>query len=457
MSLSAASAADLSQTGPNASAASLIAARGHVQEPALEFVYKVEGGKPDTITVDLAEDFSVLQQGNELYIYDFALHRLITLDDSTHSFENTSLYSMVEYFYAETYNRHVQYGALSAAKLAQHVDMLDPFWVQSNLHIVSPEFGTPKIDRRSAADGSVHFSYGGAEVASYKSSEHAMTKDEGARLARFLRFYSSIHPVIIDDIVASGHLPQHLSFEGVSTTKLPTTIWTLQSATPVKAAYPLRAGYKVMPPKLEGAVGTLVPVVQSAVAGQAPGRRGVSDYRSAIEAAMAAEKPFQAMVLALELSEQFGKPATDCADAKGCHSLKDIVAAAGADTRTPALLKALGDPTPQKDDAIKVLQAMKRGDLSNAYVLDEFLADDLVAADRSSEALPLFVGAIKGNPYLAGYYKDIGDLFRVGFQAQTAWYFYDMGRMLPRGPDAPVISEMNRYEADLAKRFPEFF
>jgi hypothetical protein len=460
LTLSGAHAADLSHIGPTASAASLIAARGAVQEPALEFVYKIEGGSPGTITVDLAQDFSVIQRDNQLLIYDFALRRIITLDDPSHSFENASLYGMVDFFSAETYNRRVERDVLSKVKVADQVAALAPFWTQSQLHVMAPEDGTPKIDRRADTNGSIHFSYSGAEVASYVPSKHVLTKDEAARLSKFLRFYAPIHPGIIDDIAASGHLPDRLSYESVSATKVPTTIWTLQSAVPVKAAFPLLAGSKVLLPKFEGetaAVAGLIPVMQAAIAGSAPGRHSAEDYRASIDVALTAGKPFQAALIALELSEQYGKQSNDCAKPQGCHSLKEIIAAAKADPRMEALSQALSDTSPQKADAIKTLQAMKRDDLSNPYVLDEFLADDLVAANRSNEALPLLVKAIKGNPYLAGYYKDLGDLFRFQFRSDIAWFCYDLGRTLPGGADAPVISEMNGYEAQLAKNYPQFF
>jgi hypothetical protein len=100
---------------------------------------------------------------------------------------------------------------------------------------------------------------------------------------------------------------------------------------------------------------------------------------------------------------------------------------------------------------------MRRDDLLNAYVVDEFLANCLVEANQAEQALPLFATAIKGNPYLAGYYKDMGDAFRFSFQPEQAWLLYDIGRELPGSETAPVIAQMNAYEAHLAQAHPEFF
>ena len=159
----------------------------------------------------------------------------------------------------------------------------------------------------------------------------------------------------------------------------------------------------------------------------------------------------------MEINEQYGPQAGDCPKPNACHSLKEIFIAAKSDLRTQAMVQALQPSKGEVDAAIKMLKGIKHDGLSNPYVLDDFLANDLVAAGRSDEALPLFVIAIRGNPYMAGYYKDLGDLFRFSFEPDLAWFCYDLGRALPGGANAPVISEMNTYEDGLAKKHPELF
>ena len=64
---------------------------------------------------------------------------------------------------------------------------------------------------------------------------------------------------------------------------------------------------------------------------------------------------------------------------------------------------------------------------------------------------------MRGDPYVAGYYKDLGDLFRQSFEPAEAWLCYDLGRVLPGGPSAPVINTINGHEAQLAAKLPQFF
>ncbi len=90
-------------------------------------------------------------------------------------------------------------------------------------------------------------------------------------------------------------------------------------------------------------------------------------------------------------------------------------------------------------------------------MVDDFLANDLGEAGHDTDALPLFANAIRGNPYLAGYYKDMGDVFRRAYSPDLAWLCYDLGRMLPGSADTPVISHVTEQETELAKTYPEFF
>jgi hypothetical protein len=458
----AAQAADLSQTGPNATAHALIAARPAVQEPGLEFVYTVKGGDaPGTLTVDMAQDFTVVsREPTKELIYDYALRRILVLDDGPHNFQNDSLYAMVDFYAAETYNRRYLRKLLSAAGAKTTTNTNDPFWVQSELHVMDPEDGVPTIGRRAGKDGSIHFSYDGKEVASYMPGTQALTKDQAAAFARFLRMTAVLHPTIIDDITASGHLPKTLAFTLSDMQKKRDVMWTFQSAVAVKDAYPLQSGAHPVPSLQDSGgdkvLASLIPVMQSAIAGTAPGHKSAADFHAAIDAAMNKNQLFQATVLGFEFNLQYGEAAMDCA--APCHSLKEVFTAAKADPRAQALVTSLQPASPAEfETAIKTLTDMKRDDLSNPYMVDDFLGNILTEARRGDDALPFFANAIKGNPYVPGFYKDIGDAYREGFEPDAAWLCYDFGRSLPQSGTAPVLADMNAYEANLEQKYPQFF
>src|SRR4051812_5964045 len=103
----AAFAADISQISPCSPAAAIISARPAQSEPTLEIMYKVEGGEAADLTIDLAKSFAARRQGNRIIIDDYALRRVITVDLTTLSFQNTSLYGLVDFLAAETFNRRM--------------------------------------------------------------------------------------------------------------------------------------------------------------------------------------------------------------------------------------------------------------------------------------------------------------------------------------------------------------
>jgi hypothetical protein len=462
-----AAAADLSQVGPQATAAQIVAAHGSAQEPALKLVFTVEDNvsPPHPMTVESAPGFLYIEESGHGTLYDYRIRRVIGLDSARHVFTNSSLYALVDFYAAETASRRFERGALGAMKAPDQAILMDPFWVQSELRIVDPDDPPASIDQSKTASGAFYFSSHDKPAASYVLSSKPLADGDKPGFARLLRMRAAIHPRIADTLVASGMLPQRLSFIMPPVMKKPDVTWTLQSADHVTADYPLTADYSAEPLPSDSKDATvqslraLLPVMLAATSGSAGhGPRSVADYQAAIDGALRARKPFQAVLLSLELTLQYGAQA-DCAAAARfvCHSSKEVFAAAAKDRRTQDLKRSLQSPPAQLDSAIKLLRGLKRDDVSNGYVVDDFLANDLVAAGHGDQALPLFLGAIKGNPYLGGYYKDLGDLFRRSFQPDLAWLCYDLGRALPGGAGAPVISDMNGFEQKLAEKYPEFF
>ncbi len=203
--------------------------------------------RPGTVTFDLAQDFSVVDAGDVLTIYDYALKRVIVLNDKAHTYSNNSLYGLVD-------------------------------------------------------------SLGGAGVdASFEPSKQAIGKDESARLAKLLRAVTPLAPTAIDRIVASGYLPQTLSF---GSGKAAMT-WTLQMSAAVGDAYPLASSARPPNPDPsdgQKALGEAYTAALAEIAGKTSSLlRTREDVRAAIESKLAGKHPFQALLLALDMPEEFGR------------------------------------------------------------------------------------------------------------------------------------------------------
>ena len=392
-------AADFKTTGPMAPSTALIAAHGAVQEPGLEFVYKIEsGGAPATVTFDLAQDFSVADAAEVLTVYDYALKRVIVLNDKAHIYSNNSLYGLVD--------------SLAAAGMD----------------------------------------------ATFEPSKQAIGKDEGARLARLLRAVTPLAPAAIDRIVTSGYLPQTLSFGSGKAAMN----WTLQMSAAVTDAYPLASSAR--PPKpdpadAQKALGDAFPAVLAAIGGETRSRflQTREGVRIAIETALTDKHPFQALLLALDMPEEFGAGSDDCAGMQHCHSLKAIRTAAARDPRTARLFSALHPSKARLKAAADTLTGMRRNDLDYPWMLDLYTARALSAAGDRAGAQAKFVLSIRTNPYLPASYRALGDFYRASSQPIPAWACYDLGRAVGGNAAAPALSAITGRETEMEKKFPELF
>jgi hypothetical protein len=457
-----AAAADLAEVGPQAEAGAIIAAHGAEQGVGLHLQFEVSGGahrSPSFLGVDLAAGYMRVRDEASDALYDYKLRRILWLDSTKRNFGNTSLYALADFRLAETAARQHERALLAAANIKQNLELLDPYWMQAELHVA--EEAAPAI-ARSDEGGTAHFSYNGAEIASYALSAESLSAEERALFAHLLQERTTLHPSTIAALLAEGKLPQRLSFALPPSRKQEAEIWVLRAVSRAGAQYPLEPGFVTAPPVPlpRNATGSLallsrlVPVMEDAVKGRAGhGPRSPADYRAGLNAAAGKGQWFAALLIALEAQEQYGELPPCASGETPCPTLSDIVGA--GDARVAALTKALD--TKDQAEAAKLLQAIDRAGVDDAYVLDGFIGNALAASGDVAAALPLLIAEVRGNPYVAGYYKDLGDLFRQGFAPDQAWLCYDLGRALPGGAGAPVIGTMNDYEARLAARAPQFF
>jgi len=73
------------------------------------------------------------------------------------------------------------------------------------------------------------------------------------------------------------------------------------------------------------------------------------------------------------------------------------------------------------------------------------------------EILSMFASAIRGNPYVPTFYKDLGDYFARQYRSDLAWLCYDLGRQLPDANATPVLPSITNLEKRFAADFPQFF
>jgi hypothetical protein len=450
--------------GPQATAEQIRAAHPG-SAPALKLVFDRPGNgpAPSAITAIIAADFLEIITGKTETIYDFKLRRVIVFDSDARRFTNSSLYATVAFRVFERLNRSALSRALAAANVGPSLESM-AFWDESELGIIDPRQTRPKIERQTDPGGALSFRYQGAEVVRFIPSAQNVAADDKARFARALRYIVRIHPAILDDILATGLIPATLTYTQVNGPTKSAVSLTLRSAERIDATFPLPADASVNVLGIAAgggaALNEVVPQMLQAAAGKyASGPKSIRDYQMAIGDALQNRAPFQALLLEMELNLQHGPASVQCVNAPPvprCYTLREVASLAAGDARTQAYIQAIQIESRDRNQAIALHQGIARDGLKDAVALDIGLANALSQSQKHNDALPLFLNAIRANPYVAAFYKDLGDHFQREYRMDVAWLFYDLGRGLPSA-DAGNLQYIDQLEQQLASQNPSLF
>jgi hypothetical protein len=467
----AAQAADSAAVGPQVSAAQLIAMHGNAAEPVLRIAYDtVTDAEAGRLIVDIAPDFVSVKKtsGKEAgtLLYDFRLKRAISLDEAHHTFSNDSIYMMVDFRYIESFNRKMLRGVLGRLGVSKQLPQAqNPYWDQQSLSFLAPNDDKPIVESKPTPRGGMEYLVDGSVAASFEPSAETLTAGEEKGFVRFLRNDGDLHPIVVDAILTSGKVPAEIEARNVMGNKQTVSHWKLKSVERVTGDYPLTADYQSDLPqkKLAEPLRSLLPTMLEAVSGKfAGGPRSRESYHEALGDALAKGEMFKYYVLDNELALQYGIGVDACLNhwpsATDCSNANDIGRLLIADERTRAMLNTF--ELEQRHDfsnAIAQRRAISRDGLVDAYVVDDWLGNAMTESGNTEGAFSLIPNAIRGNPYVGSFYKDLGDTFGRSFMPKETWICYDLARALPGGGNAPIVDGIGKKEQFLETTFPEFF
>lgn len=456
--------------GPALDAARIRAARVAApgQQLALVFDDHRGTGAPVPLTVLLAKDYLDIVEGGREALYDFRLHRRLTLDRGARVFANFSLFGDVAFRRFELGKRLSLIGMTGEALAGDTLPLsLQPFWIESDVGLLGAAKKEPAIAQQKLPDGATSFRLGGEEVALFAPASEAVPAELRRSFERFLRLFLPLHPDIAAAIALDGRLPQRLVYVSDAGGRRHPAGLVLRRALHREADYPLPSGFEPRP--LGGqaqdqealALRGLLPLMLEAVAGKAgSGPRPLAGYRRAADQALKQNHAFAAAMLLAEAALQYGTDAGDCTIGPGgvpCHGGEELGLRFAADPRAVKLYRAQTDEPRDPKEAVALWESIKHDDVANGYVIDAFLAGRLSAAGHRQAAMGAFRRALEGDPYLAGVYKELGDHFLRASRTDLAWICYDFGRSLPdRDPHDPLAS-VDELERQLLADYPQFF
>jgi hypothetical protein len=389
--------------------------------------------------VVLSEDAASVSEGDIVTIDDFRLRREVRIDRKAGTYAAWALYAIPAFRERELANRLGIARALDAAGVKQPVGSR-----ADAEHVLSmTDGGTQPIEARAEAGDQV-FSAGGHELLRASAGGAALGEQDAARFVRFLRYRFGGHPQALAWLGAQHRLPARLVYRlrdaGAETVE---TI-TFSGVGQLDAA-----PYDLAPYRQAGAETT--PVEQLLAGGERLFARPPSvanGLRERIQRGFDEGRPLDAILAFMELNLTAGEamPRLTPAQQQLVQSDADTQALIAATaTRDRATMPA----------AIATFVRLEQKTIAGLAMLKVFAANDMAQTGDRQGALANFVAALRARPYLAGAYKDLGDLLYLRFDMPGAWRSWDIGRRL--SPRLPQFGSIRQFETALVVKYPEYF
>lgn len=419
-------------------------------ELALDLVTTItlppESDTPETqesakLLVRLSQDEMWIVAGQQGYFYDFRTQRIYRIDRDEGTYIDQSLYGDLGFRDYELQNRKFLGGALDSAGLEDNPIAL----VLSEHELSVTDRGLIEDIERIESDGMTQFVARGKPLMTVSSSRIKISPEYSKPFTRFIRSQFGGHPSIVGDLATPSGIPERITLF-IYNVSVKTVELRLQSVREVrKRAWSLKGLTRewALDDQLQKVVPSLGPELKrdrdDAIA------RALEQARQAT----ASEDLVGGMLRYLEYSLMTGTqdfPWTE-------EERNKLIAS----HEVQALVGAIQNPSNKEKAkvAVDALVALRAKPEIDDYLLKVFEANTRAAAGEPMLARDLMIEALKNNPYLAGAWKDLGDIYFRGYEAQKGWACWDIAREI--SPGHPLLETVNDYEARLRSKYPGFF
>ena len=267
---------------------------------------------------------------------------------------------------------------------------------------------------------------------------------DAALFARFLRYQVGGHPLVLAQLVQMHRVPAKLVFfyrQAASTQEVTLSFAAVKASAP--AALPLQ-GYARHMSDGDG----LAALLDRAAIAPVPAAGEIRKALGEEAAAFTDLRALDALLATLEMNLSTGDEPQPFTPAQK--------AAIELDPSVKELLRALSlKERTDLPEAVATLQALRPKTMRRQYMLKLFEANDRAILGENKAAIELLTGVVHASPGLAGAYKDLGDKLFGAFDMAGAWRCWDAGRRI--APGLKLFDQVNRFEAELLKRHPEYF
>ena len=387
-------------------------------------------------------------------VYNFKTCRVRASDPKTATWSDTSLYAMIGFRVKEYQNRMHLADAVNKVVDPQMTLDDDEFMMQTLFGIKPPKNGQPATAttavKKTTRDGFDIYSYNGKECARVKYSNREIPESLRPVFERFLIYAFTMHPDVRREIVKSGKVPAEMALNWQSIGTVTKNEYTLTDSrlggAPEKWPGENEMMTDVGDDKMKAAFAAARDEKQFALS---KNEQQTGEY---IDSRVAAGVPLDALLAAMEYQLQTGDQ-----DA----AVRWLSKYKGPFFHDPkcnlyfASMVPAGNNQKRNKEELAMVDIIDRQGLEKACVLDIQRGDLLMYMGRDEEAHAAFLAALKGNPFIAGVWKDLGDLYDKSSETQLAWACWDTARRLY--PKHFMLRDVDDLERGLRKNLPEFF
>jgi hypothetical protein len=409
------------------------------------------------IVIDVAPDWSLSREGDQIYLRDFRLNRMFILQGD--SFVSGNGLADIVFRVMERQNRTYLQRIASAAG----VQLADDCDADAELGVTIPSTEDASPVEVVENGGAVQLRCGGRIVGRFTPSDGPTPP-----AAFWPTMFSAMttHPGLHRRVRESGHPPRQLetSFRFAPDAERRRS-WRLVAVEAVSSPYPLTAAMRNATADLidREFVAGIGPLAVDAVMGRAQGGPPTMESWSAhISDVARREGDAAAAMLVMPTYNMFPELEGACATAGRDHAIcpfnRNLRTIAESDPAPLALLEvAMAE---QERNSSAAIAAMTRAQTSRfrdhpalnaAYALAVLRFDAAAMAEARAANLPtdvdaLQASALRGLPYAPTHWGDVGDRYAAAYDYITAFVFYDVAYSLP------MPSATARHRALVSKR-----
>jgi len=393
------------------------------------------------LTVLLDASRMLLREGASETLYDFEARRVATSNLESGDVHAASLYADVGFREYELGNRAFLGQMLDQAGVQDHP--LDLASVETELSMEGDPPANPEI---VAADsgGTVVWTLNGNESVRCRLSSVALPESLQRARTRWLVYGTRIHPKILEDLLRELRVPELLVYSYSSMGTVHEVRLELRSAEPFAGEFPAPPDLASIAPTSDDPIGVLTHEILTSRTPELPTLEEVHLRASA----KLDDRKFLDALLAI-LDQVLSNGETDA------ELMREITQRGQDDPSLRSFLTAITLVNQDPEKALPTLEGIATENLDNRHVLAIFEANALTGLERPDEAIARFVVALDGNRYLAGVYKDLGDLYYDAYETNVAWDCWDAARKI--APSLEMLDSVRDLEEHLETAYPRFF